>query len=1214
MTKPTSQASQSFSSPHQSEHSRRGSTTANSLVNSPRGSLPHSAGLSTSTASLPNFTLGARVRDHNSDISTQSQQTNLHPYDVILPGQEQYRNDPRPKSHAMTSVAHTTLGSPRSVSITNQTRPIPIGARRFTSTATSFIQRSGTISSTGTANQAAAVHARRFSTIAREPSIAVAARNSQAWSGGPSEVMHADNDLSEVKKSAKSDAKILLNSLSSLLGHDGGGEAVGRLVKYIFSGGLSNLKKDFSGLIKKVLLTVPALQAAYLTVHLHEILEQLQRLGGLIYAEPEVVTLFSDLGGNFVAFMSSLQSQAGGKSYLTMLCSILDKLTASTIYKSAFLTLLDRVCQFIVASEGVRDGLWTRLSESLFGSQGVAEQNEVQHIGEFMALFFASIEQLTGSPIKPLVKTFVGWIAVLDDLLTRLAKDTREFLARPSQVPPLNDYVAHPLGYVYSPSETNERLKVVLEMWSTQLFETSVHKECFDRFKKNLDNVIIGIQGNSTFARFSRDLRRVWVGILGDPDSHVYGTGLEGALECFKTLISELLLIPLGNIELHDEILDITFSDVNLSVLDVLPSEFGFNGHSSFYPRDSTFRSNTSFHLKDCQLAAKAVPFTYASKSEPNAKQSGTIDIKFALDVTIILSPKDKKLLHMFSALPLYEGAKVAISSADVKFYPTGNETSDTVWSTLEKLLISRVRHDVTNWIDGLFLAWLPAKPIVSVVTPSKGLVSALVSPNPPQHPPPPAGLIETHGTARDRFKASIRDMTGLRSETVLSRLPNPLSGPGSPIISPRLDDESMEVKRKRRQSMADHLTDISKADSTLPQNIQRPPVASSRQLIDQILPNVFDDDEDELPSEYETMARSLSVCAERDTTSIATIIRPVVSKKADLISVLSHRGGLPLFPTVEMPYEAYEIAGASMGEPLGMSGQTELMSMAQSLSELTSRDTTTHEAIENPPTTDILPEEKHFLEMSENMSMDKVTRHLSGLPDREENSTTEPSSHQKLVRSGSQHQELAEKVIMADLLTDKIMVDNTLPETQATGDLAGPVAALGVPVRPGLTRLPTQEVVPMGKALNKNATVDTTLPENIAYPPGHHPDVRHPSSGGSFSALKNLHPMSTTLDESIEMDFTTPEGQMKMYRMYENAGAGQAEPVIGFTEQELKQRRQSFKLSDEAMRDTTLLETIRRPPVVPQSATRASDLDKGSELEVLNRERKKSMNAGQFA
>lgn len=1215
----TSHEDQPSGSIHQSEHSRRGSMSANSLANSPHSTLP-TPGLTTSSSSVPNFTLGARVRDLDVESTLHTRQACPHPYDVILPGEEQRRTALPTKSRALTTIASSTVGSNRIGSFANQSRNTPIGARRFTQPAASFSYGGGTISSTGTANQAAALHARRFSTIAREPSVAVRARHSHGWSA-VSDVDYPEDGSSEAKKSAHSDARILLNSFNSLMGQEGGGEAVGKLVKYILSGGLANLKTDVTKLISKVLESVPTLQAAYLTVHLHEILEQFQRIGGLLYAEPEISSMFAELSGSVFSFMSATQSAPTGVSCFTILRTMMDKVVSLSIYRSAFLNLLDRVSQLILASESVRDGLWSRLSDSLFGPQVVTEQNEVRHIAEFLSLLFASIEQLTGSSIKPLVKSFVSWVALIDESSTKLASETRDILTRPlaATVPPSSDYQMHPLGYVYSPSETEAKLDLILKAWSSGLFDTPTHKDVYGRFKRHLENVMLGIQGNSTFARFSRDLRRVWFGIMGDSDSNQPGTGVEGALECAKTLLSHLLVIPLGNVEHHDENTQLVFSNLDLSLVDELPSEFGFNAHSTFHAHDSTFRSNTSFSMKNFQLKSKSVPFTYINKSESSVELTGTLDAKFALDIVTTLSPKDKALFHTFSSLPVYEGTKLVVTSADIKFYPTNSNTSHTIWPVLEKHLINSVQHRVTSWMESFFLTWFPTKPHIAVQTP-KLTVSALNTPAQAQKLAQPARSPETHGTARDRFKASIRDLTGLKTGSVLTHLQNPLSGPSSPLLSPAVDGESIDAKRKRRQSMADHLTDVSKADSTLPQNIQRPPVASSNYqgLSQHALPNVFDEDDDEMATEYDTMARSLSVSAERDTTSLSTVLRPVVSDKADLNSVLSHRGGMPIFPAVEMSYEAYRMAEESMGEfgsNAGNLNPRELSSMAQSLSELTSRDTTIRETIENPPTIDTLHDEQHVLGLVNNMTMDKVTRHLSGLPDSGEKVVTDVAMQKKLVRSGSHPQELTEKVVMADLLTDKLMVDNTLPEHQATGDLAGPVSGLGVPTRPGLTRLPTNEVIPMGKVLTKSATVDTTLTENIASPPGHEPVLRHPSSGGSFAPLKNVHPMSNTLDSTIEMDFTTPEGQSEMYRMYDRAKTGSVgaeQQVVGLTEQELKQRRQSFKLSDEAMRDTTLLETIRRPPVIDPKVVPTAE--PSSAVEELHKQRKKSMNAGLIA
>lgn len=48
---------------------------------------------------------------------------------------------------------------------------------------------------------------------------------------------------------------------------------------------------NVSELVKKVLQATSGLQAAYVMVHFNEIIEQLQKIGGLLYNEADVVNL-----------------------------------------------------------------------------------------------------------------------------------------------------------------------------------------------------------------------------------------------------------------------------------------------------------------------------------------------------------------------------------------------------------------------------------------------------------------------------------------------------------------------------------------------------------------------------------------------------------------------------------------------------------------------------------------------------------------------------------------------------------------------------------------------------------------------------------------------------------------------------------------------------------------------------------------------------------
>ncbi|CAH7668147.1 hypothetical protein PPACK8108_LOCUS2615 [Phakopsora pachyrhizi] len=123
----------SHSKRYQLEHSWCGSMTSETYAsaNSNQATGLHSA--STLQASLPNLTLGARVRSKDPQFNdTTSPQIGPHPYGLILPGQE------------------------------------------------SPISGGGTLSAVGTSNQAAALHARRFSAIARDPSVAIVSPNLSA--------------------------------------------------------------------------------------------------------------------------------------------------------------------------------------------------------------------------------------------------------------------------------------------------------------------------------------------------------------------------------------------------------------------------------------------------------------------------------------------------------------------------------------------------------------------------------------------------------------------------------------------------------------------------------------------------------------------------------------------------------------------------------------------------------------------------------------------------------------------------------------------------------------------------------------------------------------------------------------------------------------------------------------------------------------------------
>lgn len=153
-------------------------------------------------------------------------------------------------------------------------------------------------------------------------------------------------------------------------------------------------------------------------------------------------------------------------------------------------------------------------------------------------------------------------------------------------------------------------------------------------------------------------------------------------------------------------------------------------------------------------------------------------------------------------------------------------------------------------------------------------------------------------------------------------------------------------------------------------------------------------------------------------------------------------------------------------------------------------------------------------------------------------------------------------------------------------------------------TRAP--ERVPMGKSLTREASMDATLPENIMSPPtsrqGHQHHRHHRlssvsigspvpvhdrdgsfgSRGGSFSLARSPLAMSTVLDDDLMRDETTPQAQLAMSRSGASSRRGsvpEGDPP-SLSADDLRKRRQSFKLSDEAMRDATLISSIETPAV----------------------------------
>lgn len=746
--------------------------------------------------------------------------------------------------------------------------------------------------------------------------------------------------------------------------------------------------------------------------------------------------------------------------------AFLDHLKTSPVFQSAFLNLLDTLCQFVIVAEPGRDNLWQVLGDTLLSRQAhgntVAsessdddEELKRNPLRELFGSVCMAIEQLTGSPIRQLFRAFLEWAALADESLTDLATETHDFLSKSFVSPdgaPLV-FEAHPLGYAYAPVEVGARLDAVLARWHAVALQEP-HRSALQRLVRALEQTAIGIKGNSMFARCARDAQRLWSRLIqGDETGQT--DRIDGALEVAKVLAHGIVAIPLGRFEAANDDVKVTLRDAVISAVDALPDEVSFNSHSRV--GGGGLVKGTSLRLEGIRLVAKDLQFAYELvKAGSGAGGLGVADVSITLDVKVSFAPADdpsrsEKLTFAAGwGLPCFDGAVVRVVDSDVKFHDGGtvkDALHTLVWPLVKRAVTTRIERASQAWLSDLFTAWLPAK------TPAvKRPVSLAARPTAARVPSTPGGISsphlpqfaaftapgDTHGTARDRFKASVHHLTGIKMG-VLEQLQNPLSEPSSPVLGPEQDAgedlstpaDSLRHKAKRRQSMADWLTDVAKTDSTLPGHIHRPPVATnqSQTSLRDRLPSVFDEDEE--GDEYETMARSLSTTARRDTTGYDTIIAPPVAPGGDAVHMLAHRGAMSSFPTGELTFDQFAAVEAAMGHEAAVEAVHggEFAVMAGSLSELAARDATTEAAIANPPTVDQGPE----VPMKRRaMSMNQVTKHLSGFADFDEDAFEDEGRPATYREGDAAYDDVPEarpedKVIMADKLTAQAMEDHTV-------------------------------------------------------------------------------------------------------------------------------------------------------------------------------------------
>ncbi|KAF8332094.1 uncharacterized protein EI90DRAFT_924685 [Cantharellus anzutake] len=366
--------------------------------------------------------------------------------------------------------------------------------------------------------------------------------------------------------------------------------------------------------------------------------------------------------------------------------------------------------------------------------------------------------------------------------------------------------------------------------------------------------------------------------------------------------------------------------------------------------------------------------------------------------------------------------------------------------------------------------------------------------------------------------------MTG---RDVLDSLENPFgSGPNSAAFPENEDDESDAGGLKsRRMSMAMSLTDVSKSDATNVKNINPPRAQSVSHMV-----------VEDAPSSFSTRRLSLA-------------FTPI---------------GEPSLETYDS-----EFAPSATTEAATPASKFHRSSsvMADSLDARAATDTTTVEGLLIATKESKYGfRDEHYRDERATVSMAQVTRELQAELQESDGGVADPKIGNIPLRRDSDDvpQPVARRKSMSEYLTEAAMVD------QDDGHDA-----------------PKENNPWMSASLDATASIDTTLPENIAVPPRAHRSSFGPGShkgrSKSFTELNDVPSMAEIgIDEYIIRDETDPTTSKR---------SNVANDYPGIDPAELKKRRMSSFMDEISNTDATLLENIQAPPTVDQTYHQAARL-----------------------
>lgn len=629
----------------------------------------------------------------------------------------------------------------------------------------------------------------------------------------------------------------------------------------------------------------------------------------------------------------------------------------------------------------------------------------------------ATITQLTGLPFPPFLRSLLQLFFDFNDILDLFVGETEAFLAQPLPLAVHEAYQRHPVtGKPFCPAEATTRVTIICHRFKNLMAHQPIQTSMTKALARSR-KVWEGISGNSAVLRFYRALKRL--------SSDLFATNGSGAFELTATsdeiatvlrqVAAGLGRVTLDTIASRSESGEVELKEVTFKATDIIPDHVSLTRSTDWsFGSNKGISDQINLVLEGMEIDAKHVLFSY---NKSGVSDSGRADIHLAADLRILFNPGQA------GSLPAFESAVVKIKACDVSMKGTGkDQLYQYAWPLVRNVMVGHIQTAIEDFISSK-LSLVFKKPDTEPVTPLSRVLRAQskTATSTPRSEP-----TETYLSARARFR---REITGITTGVQSGDLDNPLedSVPSSPIMP--------SEKKLRGGSMASYLSDVATADATDLKNIQRPP-----------------------------RARGSSTAFAIDSSSESDEDHPTRMR------------GSRRYTETGMNMEEYEHAAQDL-ENSEQQRSGRRMTMSGTLSEMASRDTTQGDGVTHPPRFAEDEQPSSAPQMSNNLSMDRVTRALSGLAasDRQGPITQKPIRASPMP-AAPQNQGLARRKSMSEWLDDKATKDYT--------QLSKPGGDYDVPNKHGVPSSPSMQAIPvkerrdsaMRRSLTETAMQDGTV------------------------------------------------------------------------------------------------------------------------------------------